>query len=213
MGRDELMARRAELMAQLAANTIELERAEEQLEHSQAIYRATTDGLAQSWRAIERASINPTTSARELKHLMRMHTRAEAAAAKEYAERTKLWGHSRGDGHLFACPLGDVPRLNQLLITADVLGTYRVPPPDTETPTFFTVAMSRPVPTGDVDADGEIQMVRLRSRIRVPAQLRHDNDLTLQDVLTSRLQDDKGAEQLARFFGTDLLDSVRAALT
>ena len=33
MDREKLMTRRAELMAQLAANTVELERAEEHLEH------------------------------------------------------------------------------------------------------------------------------------------------------------------------------------
>lgn len=212
MDREMLMTRRAELMAQLAANTVELERAEEHLEQSQAIYRSTTDGLAMSWRAIERASINPNTPPKELKHLLRLHARAETAAAKEYSERTKRWGHRSGDGHLFACPLGDVPRLNRLMVSADVLGTYRVPPEGLEKPSFFTVALSRPVPTGDVNADGEMQMVRLRSRLRVPVELRQGNDLTLRDVLACRLDDAKGAEQLARFFGADLLASVRASL-
>lgn len=212
MDREQLMAKRAELMAQLAANTVELERAEGHLEQSQSIYRSTTDGLALSWRAIERASIHPNTPAKELKHLLRLHTRAETAAAKEYSERTKRWGHRSGDGHLFACPLGDLPPLNRLMVTADVLGTYRVPPEKHETPSFFTVALSRPVPTGDVNADGEMQMMRLRTRLRVPAELRHDNDLTLRDVLTSRLNDSKGVDQLTRFFGADLLDSVQATL-
>lgn len=212
MDREMLMARRAELMAQLAANTIELERAEEHLEQSQAIYRATTDGLAISWRAIERASINPNTPPKELKALLRRHSRAETAAAKEYSERTKRWGHRLGDGHLFACPLGNLPKLNQLMVAADVLGTYRVPPTEHENPTFFTVALSRPVPTGDVNADGEMQMVRLRSRLRVPAERRQGHDLTLRDVLTSRMSDAKGVAQLERFFGTDLMSSVRSAL-
>lgn len=212
MDRELLMAKRAELMAQLAANTVELERAEEHLEQSQAIYRSTTDGLALSWRAFERASINPTTPPKEIKHLLRQHARAETAAAKEYSERTKRWGHRSGDGHLFACPLGTLPRLNRLMVAADVLGTYRVPPEEHETPSFFTVALSRPVPTGDVNADGEMQMVRLRSRLRVPAELRQNTELTLSDVLASRLDDSKGIDQLERFFGADLLASVRASL-
>ncbi|MFL0579503.1 hypothetical protein [Dietzia sp. 179-F 9C3 NHS] len=212
MDRESLLARRAELMTLLAANSVEMERAEAQLEESQAVYRATTDGLALSYRAIERASVTPEVSPREVKRLLRLHSNAEITAAKEYTERTKRWGHREGDGHLFACPLGGNPRLNRLLVAADVVGTYRVPPVEHETPTFFTVALSRPVPTGDVDADGELRTTRLRSRLRVPAHLRSGSDLTLQDVLGCRLDDDKGRAQLARFLGDKLLASVHAAI-
>lgn len=212
MDSEALVARRAELMALLAANSIELERAEANLEEAQAAYRATTDGLALSFRAIERASVNSSVPARELKRLLRLHTNAESAAAREYAERTKRWGHRAGDGHLFACPLGPNPRLNRLLVAADVVGTYRVAPPEVETPEHFTVALSRPVPTGDVDADGQMQMTRLRSRVRVPAELRTGEELTLLEVLTHRMQDQKGLDQLSRFLGVNLLESARRAL-
>lgn len=212
MDRDSLMARRAELMAQLAATSVELEREETHLEESQAVYRATTDGLALSYRAIERISTSPDASPREIKRLLRLHSNAEIAAAKEYAERTKRWGHRDGDGHLFACPLGDNPRMKRLLVSADVVGTYRVPPTEYEVPTFFTVALSRPVPTGDVNADGEMKMTRLRSRIRVPAEVRSGDDLTLQGVLSARLADAKGRDQLDRFLGAPLVESIKAAL-
>lgn len=202
--RNELRRRADALRVKLAEADVKLQEAEGDLEQAQATYRATTDGLARSLRAIERAMSNPETTRKELKRLTQLHVNAEMAAATEYAERTKNWGHKSGDGHLFACPMGGSKRLNALLVAVDLLGTYRVDPTLVAEGTpqeKFVVRLALPV-------DGSMR----RSRVTVPASLRTGEDLTLLSVLEYSLADSQQIAKLRRFLGEPLAQEITRRL-
>lgn len=201
---DTLRRRAEDLRAKLAATDDKLEAAETDLEQAQAAYRATTDGLARSLRAIERAMSNPESTPKERKRLTQLHINAEMAAATEYAERTENWGHRPGDGHLFACPMGGSRRLNSLLTAVDLLGTYRVDPVLVAAGTpqdSFVVRLAMPV-------SGQMR----RTRATVPASLRAGEDLTLLSVLRYAIDDPSQVDKIDRFLGPDLSEHLRRRL-
>lgn len=200
----DLQQRRDAVKAKLAALSEQLADAEQDLEQAQAEYRATTDGMAQCLRSIERAQMTPGTPDGDVRRLTKLLMEAEVRAARSYEERTRRWGHRDGDGHLFACPMGGDKHFQRICVSADILGTYLVDPtiPEGEHDTF-TVRLSVPV--------GE----RLRrSRLTVPADLRRSGALSLYDVFRHGWNSPKQEAVLARFFGPDLDDALRSiALT
>lgn len=202
--RNDLRVRADALRAKLAEADVKLQEAEDDLEQAQATYRATTDGLARSLRAIERGMSTPETPRKELKRLTQLHVNAEMAAAKEYAERTHNWGHKPGDGHLFACPMGGSRRLNSVLVAVDLLGTYRVDPTLVAAGTpqeTFLVRLALPV-------DGSMR----RSRVTVPASLRTGEDLTLLSVLEYAIADSRQVVKIHRLLGEPLAQEVTRRL-
>lgn len=202
--RNDLRMRADALRAKLAESDTKLQEAEANLEQAQATYRATTDGLARSLRAIERAEANPETPHRELKRLTQLHVNAEMAAATEYAERTQNWGHKAGDGHLYACPMGSSRRMNAVLVAIDLLGTYRVDPTLIAAGTpqdTFLVRLALPV-------DGSMR----RSQVTVPASLRTGEDLTLLSVLQYAIADSAQVDKLHRFLGERIFQAVTRRL-
>lgn len=195
---DQLRARQATVTALLAETQHLLVQAQAAVDRARATYRATSDGMAQCLRSVERAQMTPGTPAGDVRRLMRLLAAAEVQAADDYQARCRRWGHRGGDGQLRACPMGgDVP-FQQLIVSADVLGTYLHDP--TDTAKTITVRLSLPTP----------QRIR-RTRLTIPATLRSAGVLTLYDVLHHAWATPQLTATMTRFLGADLNAALHAA--
>jgi hypothetical protein len=192
------VTRRSELLAQLEeALTLRTE-LRGRRDEAATIYRSTTDGLAESLRAIELAT---SDDPRAIRHMMKMHVAGEQEARAEYALREARWGIRAGDGPLYAVPLGESNRtLAMLLVRWQVMGTYRITPG----PPAATTA----VHLLRIDATGN----RTRAKLFYPHPVDTATALTLDQLFTAVRTDRNEQRKLARFFA-DHYPQFTAAVT
>ncbi len=88
-------------------------------------YRATSDGIAESMRAIELA-----TTPAERRRLITAHARAESDAYAEYEQRYQRWRQEIPEvtGPVKALPCGPNVALTALLVRHQILGSFRFQP-------------------------------------------------------------------------------------
>lgn len=195
---EALRARRAERVAELERVNRQLEQANQEVANADAAYRATGDGLGESLRAIELTKQNPAISGADRKRMFANHIAAEKDAAAEYRERTKRWGQRRNDGPLHACPIGTHGPLVALIAKHEVTGSYRLDP---TLEGEIAVQLVRPV-----FEDGE--WGRKRCKIRVPASMRVDEEIPIDQVIRYAVTHSRPRSQLQHFVG----DQVYRAL-
>lgn len=190
--------RRSELLAQLAEAHSRRAELSRRREEAAAIYRSTTDGLAESLRAIE---LSASTDPRLMRHMMKRHVEGEQEARAEYALREARWGIRPGDGPLYAAPLGETNRiLAMLLVRWRVMGTYRITPGPPAAAT--AVHLLR------IDAAG----TRIRAKLFSPPPVTAAAALTLEELFTAVHSDRNEQRKLTRFFA-DHYPQFTAAVT
>lgn len=190
---------RSELLAQLEEALTRRTELRNRREEAATIYRSTTDGLAESLRAIELAA---SDDPRVIRHMMKMHVAGEQEARAEYALREARWGVRPGDGPLYAVPLGGSNRtLAAMLVRWQVMGTYRITPG----PPAATTA----VHLLRIDATGN----RTRAKLFYPHPVDDSTALTLEQLFTAVHTDDNEQRKLARFFADHYPQFAAAVIT
>lgn len=188
-----LSAQSAAVNRQLAQAHDAAANADRRVEMADDAFRSSSDGLAESLRAIERAAMSkqPTTVLRQLQQL---HVAAEDASAREYRQRRDAWGHTTGDGPLRACPLGTDPALAVLALRDQIMATYRSDPAAT------TV---------------RVQILQLADdgRRRMAVHLDATADLTVCGVLRTITADAGLSRRMSRNLAVEAEEYVNAAGT